>query len=74
MDPDTLTSTDIVTQIMTQHWDLHACQCWICLAGRRVGIGPVKEHLQRVSGYVFPRVEVGRGAPVACTKNKEGII
>jgi len=74
MDTDKLTAKDIVEQIMTQHWDLIACHCWVCQAGRRTGIGPVKEHLQHVSGYVFPRVEVGRGAPVACTKNKEGII
>ena len=27
----------IVERIMTQHWDMAACQCWVCKAGREVG-------------------------------------
>ena len=52
----TATAEDIVTQIMTQHWDLKACDCWVCEAGRRIGLGAVEEHLPRVSGVKFPRV------------------
>jgi len=60
MTPNELTATaeGIVTQIMTQHWDLHACNCWVCEAGRTIGIGPTKEHLSHHSGVRFPRVSV----------------
>lgn len=55
------TAEDIVTEIMTQHWDLIACACWVCKAGRRIGLGAVEEHLPRVSGVKFPRVNVEEG-------------
>ena len=60
-DEMTATAEDIVTQIMTQHWDLIACACWVCKAGRRIGLGAVEEHLSRVSGVKFPRVNVEEG-------------
>lgn len=30
----------IVETIMTQHWDMAACPCWICQRGRAVGLRP----------------------------------
>lgn len=35
----------IVERIMTQHWDLAACLCWICEEGRALGYGPKDKHL-----------------------------
>ena len=63
MTPSEMTTTaeNIVTQIMTQHWDLGACMCWVCKAGRKIGLGAVEEHLSRVSGVRFPRVKVEEG-------------
>ncbi len=37
---------EIVERIMTCHWDLAACQCWICQAGDRLGFGCRAEYLQ----------------------------
>ena len=31
---------EIVEIIMTQHWDMAACQCWVCEEGRKVGCRP----------------------------------
>ena len=31
-------SDDIVRMIMAQHWDMAACPCWICNAGRALDI------------------------------------
>lgn len=31
---------EIVERIMTQHWDLSACNCWICANGRAAGLSP----------------------------------
>ncbi len=38
--PDIQTASDIVMQIMTMHWDMAACRCWICVAGRAAGCYP----------------------------------
>jgi hypothetical protein len=43
---------DIVEQIMAQHWDLAACQCWICRHGRKMGCGVYDEHLDHKMGVV----------------------
>jgi hypothetical protein len=31
---------EIVERIMTQHWDLASCRCWICERGRAAGCHP----------------------------------
>ena len=31
---------EIIERIMTTHWDLAACPCWICEAGRKLGYHP----------------------------------
>ena len=28
---------EIVERIMTQHWDMAACRCWVCVLGREAG-------------------------------------
>lgn len=30
----------IIETIMTQHWDMKACECWICQSGREAGCRP----------------------------------
>ena len=31
---------EIIERVMTQHWDMATCQCWICTAGRGIGFHP----------------------------------
>ena len=31
---------EIIERIMTQHWDMASCPCWICVEGREVGCRP----------------------------------
>ncbi len=44
----------IIERIITQHWDLKACNCWVCEAGREAGCRPREEHLKwrGTFGYV----------------------
>ena len=39
------TAVDIVERIMTQHWDMRACPCWICQAGNRIRCRPRESHM-----------------------------
>jgi hypothetical protein len=36
---------EIVERIMTQHWDLAACPCWVCSKGREAGCRPREKYL-----------------------------
>jgi len=49
---------EIVERIMTDHWDLAACPCWVCVAGRGLGLGPRQEYLKhgRPPAANFPPV------------------
>ena len=38
-------ASHIVQMIMTQHWDLAACPCWVCNAGRVAGLHPTSDFL-----------------------------
>lgn len=49
---------EIVERIMTQHWDMAACKCWICEAGRKLGYSPQEEYLSHKSDKKFERVVV----------------
>ncbi len=40
---------EIVERIMTQHWDMAACDCWICKEGRKAGCAPRDEYLPHKS-------------------------
>ena len=48
-----MSERDIVERIMTMHWDLAACPCWVCEAGRAAGCRPRDYHLQ----YKLPKEE-----------------
>ena len=49
----------ILERIMTQHWDMKACECWVCEEARVVGCRPTSEFLgYRTDAYFKPvRVE-----------------
>jgi len=34
------TSDDVVERIMSAHWDMAACTCWVCTFGRSIGLAP----------------------------------
>ena len=36
---------EIIERIMTQHWGMAACHCWICEAGRKLGYHPKDVYL-----------------------------
>jgi hypothetical protein len=36
----------IIERVMTLHWDMAACRCWVCVAGRSVGCRPQPQYLQ----------------------------
>lgn len=55
------TAQDIVEKIMTQHWDIAACQCWICKAGRDVGLHPMEKHSGNHGAERLPLVELCKG-------------
>lgn len=40
-----MTPQEIVEQIMAQHWDLAACRCWVCVEGRKAGLGVYSQYL-----------------------------
>lgn len=43
---------EIVERILTQHWDMAACRCWICEAGREAGCRPREQYLPRTEKLV----------------------
>lgn len=48
---------EIVSRIMTQHWDMVACNCWICEKGR--GAGLAAQSIYPTEPYkVYKRVNV----------------
>jgi hypothetical protein len=52
-----LDARQIVEKIMTMHWDLAACPCWICKVGNAVGCRPREEHLGWRNKFAYVRVE-----------------
>ena len=56
--PNIQNPKDIVEKIMTQHWDIAACQCWICKHGREMGLRPRKKHMIHHGGDKLPLVYV----------------
>ena len=47
----------IIEIIMTQHWDMIACPCWICRMGCEAGCHPREEHLRWRGTYAFAMME-----------------
>lgn len=35
----------ITERIMTQHWDMSCCRCWVCVEGRKLGCRPRETYL-----------------------------
>ena len=67
-----LTTDEIILTIMTQHWDMIACSCWICLAGRANGLHPREDFLsyRNPRGHA-PRVKVDVGKYPQTLNQKE---
>ena len=40
-----MTAQEIIERIMSHHWDILACRCWICVNGRELGFRPRDEYL-----------------------------
>jgi uncharacterized protein (DUF779 family) len=53
-----MTAQEIIERIMTQHWDLIACSCWVCDGGRRLGYHPRDGYLPYKSAVKLGRVSV----------------
>ncbi len=43
---DTMNAEEIIELVMTQHWDIAACMCWICREGRATGCHARPSHLE----------------------------
>jgi hypothetical protein len=56
--------TTIIEQIMTDHWDLSACPCAICVAGRAAGCRPRERYLpSHVTGTPPPPPQAPQSSP-----------
>lgn len=53
-----MNAQEIIERIMSQHWDMVACRCWICDAGRALGFGAREEYLLHRSEVKVGRVTV----------------
>ncbi len=40
-----MNTVEIVERVMTLHWDMSACRCWLCVAGRGAGHRPRDRYL-----------------------------
>ena len=41
-----MTNEEIIERIMTDHWDMAACPCWVCVEGRANGLHPQGRYLR----------------------------
>lgn len=46
----------IVELIMAQHWDMAACKCWICEAGRAAGLHPLHGDVEQEAADEIERL------------------
>jgi len=46
MNPVIEVPEDIVEQIMSQHWDMKTCECWVCKHGYALGLYPQDKHMR----------------------------
>jgi len=53
-----MNAKEIIERIMTQHWDMAACHCWVCEAGRALGCRPKEKYLSYKSKIKVGRVTV----------------
>lgn len=54
-----MTAQEILERIMSAHWDMAACQCWICKAARELGYRPKTAYLDDRK-YAVPPMEQRR--------------
>lgn len=47
-----LTPELILETIVSQHYDIKACDCWICLEAAAVGIRPTEDGIRRKRPHV----------------------
>ena len=66
----------IVERIMTQHWGMAACRCWVCLAGREAGCRPREEYStcehESEKKYGHVKVEQNRTSGTGEAEEKDG--
>jgi len=53
-----MNAQEVIERIMTQHWDIAACHCWICEAGRELGYHAQDAYLLHKSKIKVGRVTV----------------
>lgn len=46
-----MNTREILERIMTAHWDMAACYCWVCDAARKVGCRPRGKYHEDVRKY-----------------------
>ena len=57
-----MSAEDIIRQIMTMHWDMDACRCWVCEAGRELGFHANEAYLEWRGTFEYVKVaELGGG-------------
>lgn len=54
----------IIERVMSQHWDMAACRCWVCVEGNAAGCRPRERYLSH-RGDPRPRVHVDPTPPGA---------
>lgn len=45
-----MSDQEIIERIMSAHWDMSACPCWVCVAGRDAGHAARDEYLPHRDG------------------------
>lgn len=53
-----MNAQEIIERIMTMHWDMAACHCWVCDAGTALGYHAVDIYLPHKSPVKFGHVKV----------------
>jgi hypothetical protein len=46
-----MSAEEIVERIMSAHWDMAACQCWICREGRKLGLSNRQKYVRESHHY-----------------------
>lgn len=62
----------IIERIMTQHWDMAACRCWICVGGREAGCRPRERYLRWRSHYAEVLVDESFSASEGTEPKQKG--
>ena len=52
-----MNAQEVIERIMSHHWDMTACKCWICQAGRNLSYGARSEYLPHNDELKLPRVK-----------------